>query len=223
MQPLAYNHSLCTHRLDVDPIRLTTIAHVFNYRVTVLRDGVKSAAQVGRSRRVAVRILKDIGIPWGHQVAVMFQIVCALALEVTSVLQDIESLNGVSPNVSLSCEPWGHTDHTGKDCTCLSSDSTGAYVHGLSLVTDRGFRLWMKWRTYLPLPVGMVRRRVCYLARAQGDQDRCHLYLSGQALMAACSWLFTCDERRAFWWRLIGCVLLRVGLVGGTSHRALCG
>ena len=50
----------------------------------------------------------------------MFQIVCALALDVPSVLQDIESLNGVSPNV----------------CMCLSSDSKGAYVHGLSLVTE---------------------------------------------------------------------------------------
>ena len=68
----------------------------------------------------------------------MFQIVCALALEVPSVLQDIESLNGVSPNVGLSCEPWGHADHTGGDCTCVSSDSTGAYVHGLSLATGGG-------------------------------------------------------------------------------------
>ena len=107
---------------------LTTIAHAFNYRVTVLRDGVKSAARVGRSLRVAERILEDIGIPWGHQVAVMFQIVCALALEVPSVLRDIESLHGVSPNASLSCELFGHADHNGRDCECLSSDSTGAYV-----------------------------------------------------------------------------------------------
>ena len=105
-------HPLFMHRLDVGPIRLTTIAHAFNYRVAVLRDGVKSAAWVGSSRRAADRILEDVGIPWGHQVAVMFQIVCALALEVPSVLQDIESLHGVSPNVSLACEPWGHTDHT---------------------------------------------------------------------------------------------------------------
>ena len=66
----------------------------------------------------------------------MFQIVCALALEVPSVLHDIESLNVVSPNVSLSCEPWGHTDHNGGDCTCLSSDSTGAYIHGLSIASE---------------------------------------------------------------------------------------
>ena len=65
----------------------------------------------------------------------MFQIVFALALEVPSVLRDIESLHGVSPNGILSCEPWGHTDHNGRDCECLSSDSTGAYVHDLSLTT----------------------------------------------------------------------------------------
>ena len=85
------------HQLDVDPIRLMTIAHAFNYRVAVLRNGVKSAVRVGHSRRAAEKILEDIGIPWGHQVAVLFQIVCALALEVPSVLRDIESLHGVSP------------------------------------------------------------------------------------------------------------------------------
>ena len=78
----------------------------------------------------------DIGIPWGHQVAVMFQIVCALTLEVPLVLRDIESLHSVSPNVILSCEPWGHMDHSGGNCECLSSDSMGAYVHDLSLVTE---------------------------------------------------------------------------------------
>ena len=39
-------HPFFVHRLDVGPIRLTTIAHTFNYRVAVLRDGVKSAARV---------------------------------------------------------------------------------------------------------------------------------------------------------------------------------
>ena len=63
------------HWLDVSPIHLTTIA--FEGRCQVLRDGVKSAARVGRSRRAAEQILEDIGIPWGHQVAVMFQIVSA--------------------------------------------------------------------------------------------------------------------------------------------------
>ena len=39
----------------------------------------------------------------------------------------------MSPDVQLSCEPWGHVDHNGGGCECLSSDRTGAYVHGLSL------------------------------------------------------------------------------------------
>ena len=41
----------------------------------------------------------------------MFQIVCALALEVLGVLLELRCLNGVSPNVVLACEPWGHVDH----------------------------------------------------------------------------------------------------------------
>ena len=74
-------HPFFMHRLDVGPIRLTTYAHAFNYRVAVLPDGVKSATRVGRSQRAAERFLEDGGIPWGHQVAVMFQIVSALALD----------------------------------------------------------------------------------------------------------------------------------------------
>ena len=97
-------HPFFMHRLDVGPISLTTIAHAFNYRVTVWRDGIKSAERVGRSRRAAERILEDIGLPWGHQVAVMFQIVSALALEVPSVPLDIESLHGM-----LFC-PANHGD-----------------------------------------------------------------------------------------------------------------
>ena len=34
-------HPFFMHRLDIGPIRLMTIAHAFNYRVAVLRDGVK--------------------------------------------------------------------------------------------------------------------------------------------------------------------------------------
>ena len=141
------------------------------------------------------QILEDIGIPWGHQVAVMFQIVCVLTLEVPSVLRDIESLHGVSPNVILSCEPWGHMDHSGEDCECLSSDSTG-----LMFTTyhwqQRRLRLWRPGRTYMAFPVGT-------------------LCLISQGLMADCSWPCTCGGIRASWWRLIGCVLLRGGGGGG--------
>ena len=64
----------------------------------------------------------------------MFQIVSALALEEPAFLQNIDSLWGVSPDVHLSCEPWGHVNHSGGDCECLSSDRMGAYVHDLALM-----------------------------------------------------------------------------------------
>ena len=131
-------HPYFTHRLDAGPIRPTTIAHVFNYQVAVLRDGIRLAVRVGRSRRAEGQILEDTVVPWGHQVAVMFQIVSALVLEVPTFLQEIDKLQGVLPNVQLSCEPWGHVDHSGVDCGCLSSDSTGAYVHSLSLISREG-------------------------------------------------------------------------------------
>ena len=106
--------------------------------MAVLRNGVRSAACVGCSQRAEGRILEDTGVPWGHQVAVMFQIVSVLALDVPAFLQDIDKLQSVSRNVQLSCEPWGHADHIGGDCGYLSSDSTGAYVRGLSLIPREG-------------------------------------------------------------------------------------
>ena len=128
-------HPFFVHRLDVGPICLTSIAHAFNYRIAVLRDGVKSPARIGRSRRAARQILEDVDIPWDHEVAVMFQVVCALDLEVPGVLLELRCLNGVSPNVVLACELWGHIDHCNEGCECLSSDHTGAYVHDLSLAS----------------------------------------------------------------------------------------
>ena len=129
-----YLHPFFVHKLDAGPIRLATIAHAFNYRVAVLRDGVKSALRVGRSRKAEGLILTDTNISWGHQVAVMFQIISTLALEVPTFLQNIEGLRGMSPNVQLYCEPWGHVDHSDGNCDCLSSDRTGAYVHDLALM-----------------------------------------------------------------------------------------
>ena len=92
-------------------------------------DGVKSAVWVGRSRKAEGRFLTDSDIPWGQQVAVMFQIVSTMALELPSFLED---LRGVSPNVYLYCEPWGHMDHDDEHC-CQSSDRTAAYVHDLAI------------------------------------------------------------------------------------------
>ena len=64
----------------------------------------------------------------------MFQIVSVLTFEVPVFLQNIGTLRGVSPDVHLSCEPWGHAHHNGGGCECLSSDLAGAYVHSLSLI-----------------------------------------------------------------------------------------
>ena len=44
-------HPFSLHKSDARPIWLMTIAHAFNYRMAVLRDGVKSAVRVGRSRK----------------------------------------------------------------------------------------------------------------------------------------------------------------------------
>ena len=95
-------HLFFVPKLDSGPIRLMTIAHAFNYRVAVLKDGVKSASHVGRSRKVEGRFLTEPNTSWGHQVAVMFQILSTLALEVPafSVV-----LQGESPNVQLYSEP----------------------------------------------------------------------------------------------------------------------
>ena len=85
-------HPFFVHKLNAGPIRLATIAHAFNYRVAVLRYGVKSAIRVGRSRKAEGCILTDTDISWGHQVAVMFQIISTLALEVPTFLQNIKEL-----------------------------------------------------------------------------------------------------------------------------------
>ena len=44
-------HPFYVHKLDSGPVRLMTITHAFNYRVAVLRDGVRSAIRIGRSRK----------------------------------------------------------------------------------------------------------------------------------------------------------------------------
>ena len=130
-------HPFSVQKLDAGPVRLMTIAHAFKYRMAVLRDGVKSAVCVGRSRKAEGRFLSGSDIPWGQQVAVMFQIVSTVALELPSFLAELENLCGISPNVHLECEPWGHIDHEDIDCGCQSSDRTAAYVHDLT-VNERG-------------------------------------------------------------------------------------
>ena len=120
-------HPFTLHKLDVGPIRLMTIAHAFNYQVAVLRDSVKSAVRVGCSRKADGRFLTDTDLSWGLQVAVMFQIISALALELPSFLEALADIRGASPDVQLNCEPWGHMDHSDGHCSCRSSDRTAAY------------------------------------------------------------------------------------------------
>ena len=92
-------HPFFVHKMDSGPMRLMTIAHAFNYRVAVLRDGVKSAIRVGRSRKAEGRFLTEPNISWGQQVPVMFQILSTLALEVPVFSQFMHELQGESPNV----------------------------------------------------------------------------------------------------------------------------
>ena len=115
------------------PIRLMTIAHAFNYRMAVLRNGVKSAVRVARVRKAEGCFLLNSDIQWGQQVVVMFQIVSTMALELPSFLGELEELRGISAKVQLNFEPWGHDDHEDVDCECQASDRTAAYVHDLML------------------------------------------------------------------------------------------
>ena len=114
-----------------------TIAHAFNYRIAVLRNGVKSAVRVARVRKAEGCFLLNLDIQWGQQVAVMFQIVSTMVLQLPSFLEELEELGGMSPNVQLNSEPWGHDDHEDVDCECQASDWTAAYVHDLT-VNRRG-------------------------------------------------------------------------------------
>ena len=98
-------HPFSPHKSDAGSVRLMTIAHAFNYRMAVLRDGVKSAVRVGISRKPEGCFLANSDIPWGQQVAVMFQIVSTMALELPSFLAELENLREMSPNVQLSNKP----------------------------------------------------------------------------------------------------------------------
>ena len=92
-------HPFHVHKLDSGPVRLMTIAHAFNYRVAVLRDGVRSALRVGRSRKAEKCFLINANIPWGQQVMVMFQIVSTLMAEVPEFELGMRKLQGIQPNI----------------------------------------------------------------------------------------------------------------------------
>ena len=124
-------HPFYIHKMDSGPVRLMTIAHAFNYRVAVLRDGVRSAVRVGRSRKAETCFLKDVNISWGQQVTVMFQIVSTLMEEVPAFALRMRELQGESPDVQLIDDPWGHVEHCDAKCDCQQSHQTGAYIHCL--------------------------------------------------------------------------------------------
>ena len=120
-------HPFFPHKSDAGPVRLMIIAHVFNYRMAVLRDGVKSAVRVARPRKTEGCFLANSDIPWGQQVAVMFQIVSTMTLELSSFLGELEELRGMSPNVQL-LQSWGHINHEDVDCECHTSDRTASTI-----------------------------------------------------------------------------------------------
>ena len=129
-------HPFHVHKMDSGPVRLMTIAHAFNYRVAVLRDGVRSAVRVGRSRKTETCFLADVNISWGQQVTVMFQIVSTLMEEVPEFASKMRELRGEQPRVQLMDNPWGHGEDCVARCDCLDSDRTGTYVHCLIPRTD---------------------------------------------------------------------------------------
>ena len=99
--------------------------------MAVLRDGVRSAVRVGRSRKAEKCFLTDVNISWGQQVAVMFQIVSTLMEEVPDFALKMQELRGEHPRIQLLDDPWGHVEKCVAECDCLVSDRTGAFVHCL--------------------------------------------------------------------------------------------
>ena len=92
-------HPFYVYKLNSGPVRLMTIAHAFNYCVAVLRDGVRSAIRIGRSRKEETCFLTEANISWGQQVTVMFQIVSTMMVEVPAFANLMRELKGESPNI----------------------------------------------------------------------------------------------------------------------------
>ena len=129
-------HPFYVHKMDSGPVRLMTIAHAFNYRVAVLRDGVRSALRVCRSRKAEKCFLANGNISWGQQVTVMFQIVSTLMEQVPAFASRMRELRGKQPVMQFNNDPWGHAEECARECDCLVSDRTDAFVH--CLIRPRG-------------------------------------------------------------------------------------
>ena len=169
-------HSFFHHRLDAGPICLSSVAHSFKYRIAMLRDVVKPAVCIGRSRMVALQFLDNVDIPWDQQVAVMFQIVHALALDV------------------------GHINPEYIDCVRLASDCTGlismdcrfSCPPGL-MCRYPGFRVirvilgpYTLWTRFHMCPITLERMAACYWLRMYDCRQEfyrpvigCRLWLGG--------------------------------------------
>ena len=71
-----------------------TIAHAFNYRMAVLRDGVTSAVRVARARKEEGCFLVNSDIPWGQQVAVIFSDCVHYGVGIAVVSRRIRRIEG---------------------------------------------------------------------------------------------------------------------------------
>ena len=85
----------------------------------------------GKSVPEAIWRLEEVHIPWGQQVAVMFQIVSTLMAEVPEFALSMMELRGMQPHVQLMDDTWGHVGKCVDACDCLLSDRTEAFVHCL--------------------------------------------------------------------------------------------
>ena len=98
-------HPFFVNHFDSGPVRLALIVHAFSYRIAVLRDGAKPATRTAHSWKAERCFLDDVSLPWGQQVAVMFQILCALVLDVPAAAECLTNFHGVLPDVLLAFEP----------------------------------------------------------------------------------------------------------------------
>ena len=188
-------------RFDAGPVRLASIGHAFNYRIAVLRDGEKPALRIGRSRRAKRWFLNDVSIPWDQQLALMFQNVSALVLNVPEASTCFDKSQSIPPNVLLSFEPWGHLNHDGSECLCLSSDRMGAYIHGLSIdlpprdTVSSPLLSPPEMRTGEDLLCGekipVTRVTLCQQKLFWYCLVRFRKYLTESVHMGGCYWLFT--------------------------------
>ena len=83
-------HPFFPQKSDAGPVRLMMIAHAFNYRMAVLRNGEKSAVRVARARKAEECFLLNSDIQWGQQVAVSNCIHDGIGIAVSGRIGDIK-------------------------------------------------------------------------------------------------------------------------------------